>query len=395
MDEHHPPPKLKRRAKANKSNQVSFPYWVMSGAAGKFTEVYSRSLEVPQQFLYMAYMTCLGSMLANRLTLASEISPQPRLYVLLLGESASERKSTALIKATDFFKYALEDDYLDCFKTCWGIGSAEGLQSLFKTNDRILLCYDEFRSFVGKTTIKSSVLLPCVNTLFESNRYENALKNSYLRLENAHLSLLAASTVQTYESIYDPTFIDIGFSNRVFIVPGTAKRKFSFPEKIDQAEKASLKVDLINVISHVDDFLALDLTDKAKEVYHKWYMNLRNSLHTRRLDTYALRLMPLVAVNDLKSEVDVETVHKVTSLCDWQLKVRIKHDPIDADNKVARMEQKIRRVLQEEDKTDRSLKQRTNAYRYGLWCYKTATKNLVEAEEIKFDKRISRWVRLR
>ena len=65
---------------------------------------------------------------------------------------------------------------------------------------------------------------------------------------------------------------------------------------------------------------------------HDWYMGLERSVHAKRLDTYALRLMSLMAVNGNLVEVDEQTVKKAMSLCDWQLQVRSLHDPIDADN---------------------------------------------------------------
>ena len=60
--------------------KLTFPYDVMAGAAGRFAEVYGSVLETPKEFLYMSYLTCLGTILSKRLTLASEIAPQPRLY---------------------------------------------------------------------------------------------------------------------------------------------------------------------------------------------------------------------------------------------------------------------------------------------------------------------------
>ena len=49
----------------------------------------------------MSYLTCLGTVLSRRLTLSTEIRPQPRLYSLLLGQSADERKSTSLEKTIE------------------------------------------------------------------------------------------------------------------------------------------------------------------------------------------------------------------------------------------------------------------------------------------------------
>jgi hypothetical protein len=120
-------------------------------------------------------------------------------------------------------------------------------------------------------------------------------------------------------------------------------------------------------------------------------MNIERSIHAKRLDTYALRLMSLLAVNDLKNEIDEETVDRVTKLCDWQLAVRKIHDPIDADNKIAKLEESIRRQLTNGPKTERELKQRVNANRAGLWAFDTAKKNLERAGEIALDKKSKKW----
>jgi hypothetical protein len=101
--------------------------------------------------------------------------------------------------------------------------------------------------------------------------------------------------------------------------------------------------------------------------------------------------MSLLAVNDLKNEVDEDTVLKVIALCNWQFNVRMIHDPIDADNKIAKMEQSIRRVLRTGPKKERQLKQRVNANRSGLWVFTTARNNLQREMEIILDKKIRKW----
>ena len=101
--------------------------------------------------------------------------------------------------------------------------------------------------------------------------------------------------------------------------------------------------------------------------------------------------MSLLAANDLKSEVDEDTVRKAIALCDWQLNVRKTHDPIDADNKIAKMEEKIRRALGKGQKKDRRLKQSTNYKRAGTWVYQTALNNLVRYKEIAFNSKSKKW----
>jgi hypothetical protein len=242
-----------------------------------------------------------------------------------------------------------------------------------------------------KTLIDASILLPCVNTLYESNRYESHTKKKSVCLEDAHLSILAASTVQTYERTWDASFTDIGFNNRLFIVPDSAGKKFSFPAKIPESDKLELKRQLSEVLAHVGNFLELEITPEARAIYDGWYLNLERSIHAKRLDTYAMRFMCLLAADNLKTEIDEEVVNQAIDLCDWQLQVRKIHDPIDADNATAKMEEKIRRAIATGPMSDRDLKRKTNANRSGLWFYNTARSNLERAGEIAWNKKIRKW----
>jgi hypothetical protein len=385
-----PEPELKPAA-IKKPTSSLFPYQVMTGAAGYFANVYGSVIEAPEHFLFMAYLTCLGAVLSKRLTIKSELQTQPRLYVALVGESATDRKSTTLKIADNHFR-----SVVDQFSSCWGVGSAEGLQKMMKKNQEddlpgTILILDELKSFVNKCKIESSILLPTVNTLFESNRFESHTKNKSIEIENAHLCILAASTLNTYERIYTPAFIDIGFPNRVFLVTGTAKRQFSFPEKVDQSDTDVMKSNLREVLRHAGNCPEFNITAEAKEMFHKWYLNLESSVHARRLDGYALRFMILLAANNMKDEIDVETVNHAIALCDWQLEIRKMHDPVDADSEIAKMEERIRRALNQGPLKDRELKQKTGAYRSGLWVYNSALKNLQKGQEIGWDKKNKQW----
>lgn len=360
-----------------------FPVEVMTGAAGAFAHLYSSYMEAPKQFFYMSYLTCLGSYLSGSLTIDSELRPQPRLYTLLLANSADDRKSTAISKVVSFFVESIAD-----FLTCWGVGSAEGLQTRLEgSNKKLLLAFDEFMAFVGKCKIESSVLLPCVNTLFESNYYESRTKKNWVRLINAHLAILAASTIATYERTWSPAFTDIGFNNRLFLVTGKGGRRFSCPRTIPEDSKRLARSKLSAVLDLAGKHPVLEISPEAREMYENWYMNRPSTIHGKRLDTYALRFMSLLAVNDLKPEVDVDTVRKVIALCDHQHHVRQLHDPVDADNAVAKLEEKIRRVLKSKGRaSSRDLKRALHVNQTGLWLYNKALNNLKDEKEVGFDK---------
>lgn len=363
---------------------LAFPA-VIGGVAGEFADIYGAYLETPPHFLFVSFLTILGNLVADRLTIRSELKPQPRLFTVLLGESADPRKSTTISKTAEIF----QDVVLD-FKPCWGVGSAEGLQR--RLDDlaeprRLLLCFDEFKTFVSKARIDASVLLPCVNTLFEANQYHNSTKKETINLQGIYISLLAASTVQTYERVWDSSFTDIGFSNRLFLVPGKGERKFAIPERIPEQEKDRVRAGIRRILGFVGYGKELTFTPGAKFLYQEWYTTLERSIHANRLDTYGLRFMCLLAANSLKDEIDEGIVRATISLLNWQLAVRKIHDPIDADSTMAKMEEKFRRILGDgTGRNDREMKRRTHCSKEGLWVYNRAKENLLRCNEIRFER---------
>ena len=376
-------------------DMMGFPEQVMIGPAGFFSETYSDILEAPQHFFYMAYITLLGSYFAPVLYLKSALDTQPRLYTLIIGKSADDRKSTVLKKTAYHFSEAYST-----FNKCWGINSAEGLQSLLKPDKKetferktgCCLLFDEFNSLISKCKIKNSVLLPVINTLFESNVSEATTKDRHILIKNAFLSFLAATTIDVYEDIYDDSFVKIGFPNRVFIVPGHGAKRFAFPEQLHADAHRIIHTDLLEFKIFIGPGIEFNITPEAKKLYETWYLSMPSSIHTKRLETYAMRFFQLLALNRMQKEIDPPVVSDALALCDWQLKMRMRFDPIDADSEMAKMEQKIYRQLKSRGRlSDRDLKRHTNAHRKGLWFYKTALENLKDADEIVFDKKMKAW----
>ena len=80
------------------------PTDAMIGLGRRFADLYSGYLESPLAFFYFAFLAYFGSLTSHKVTLDSELRPEPRLYVVLIGESADTRKSTALEKTGTFFR---------------------------------------------------------------------------------------------------------------------------------------------------------------------------------------------------------------------------------------------------------------------------------------------------
>lgn len=369
------------------SGPPTWPREVMAGAAGNFSKTYAAYLETPESFLYMDYLTVLGHVVSSNITLHSEIRPEPRMYTINLGESADTRKSTSVSKTCGFFSEILDRDVIH---EVLGVGSAEGLAKAFKRNPRVLLVSDELNALVQKMRIDASVLSPCICTLFESNRFHSLTKKHEINIDVAELTMLAACTLDTYRGMFTSQFLDIGLLNRFFVVIGDSNRKFAIPQPIPDQEKEALRRNLMDVLSFVEAHsqggrYAMQINSTARDIFEKWYFGLEQSVFTKRLDTYGHRLMPLLAINELQHIITPEIAEKTVALLNYQLAARKYADPIDADNAIAKVEERIRRLLANGPMKKRDLELRANKHRVGIYLWNSAVKNLM-LEEIIFDR---------
>ncbi len=362
------------------SQETLFPRGALVGSIGQFAKTMAAGTEVPEEFYMAAGLTCLGAISSDSLTLDVGFDVQPRLYTVLLGDSYGSKKSTAMKKTEEFFS-KLDTTRLP--HPMYGVGSAEGLTIKLNDEKNVLLLYDEFKTFVDKTKVQSSVLLPMATSLFEQNHWENATKNraASIQVRDAHLSIIGCCTDATYSSMWTSDAISIGFPNRLFVVHAGGKPRVAWPTPPDREALEAIRQTLQRQIGRLP--LHYTIEPDAKLLWESWYNGLPSSEHARRLDTIGFRLLGLVALTTDKTAIDKETVEIVTAIMDYELKVRILTDPIDADNTVAGLEEKIRRQLQSRGPlSQRDLRRHTHADRAGLWAFDAALKNLTKSDDV-------------
>jgi hypothetical protein len=94
--------------------------------------------------------------------------------------------------------------------------------------------------------------------------------------------------------------------------------------------------------------------------------------------------MGLLAFTNDKDEIDAATIDTLLDTLDYEITIRKLTDPIDADDHIAQLEQKILRVLDVKKRLSRrDLQRLTNAQRTGLWlCLdRDAAYSLTERDE--------------
>ena len=354
---------------------------IFRGVAKIFADEYASITEVPREFLFWAFLTCFGSLLSEKITLKSALDIEPRLYLLLVGESADVRKSTALKFAVKFFQAEMPD-----FNVAQGVqGSAEGLGKALEKAAALLLYVDEFSAIVSKCNAKNSVLLQMLTTMFENTAYENRTKYDIIKVDNGHLAILAASTIETFQKVWTPNFTAIGFDNRLLLIPGKVAREVSIPNRLSLEAEIRIRRAFKEALEKIDTTKTYSLTEEAQGAFDCWYSELkrRDSIVKKRIDTIALRLLVLFAANEGKEIIDVDIVDRVIEFSEWQIKVREDLAPFDAENDFAEMEEKIRRTLKKKGSIKEwELQNFTNAKRKGLHIYGYALNNLIKNGEV-------------
>lgn len=374
----------------------SIPDDAYLGVAADFAALYAEYTEAPRPFLYFTFLAYLGTLTAHRVTLNSELRPSPRLYVVCLGPSSETRKSSSLDHVDRFFRQSIScvTDFIH-----YGLGSAEGLAKKLGRDDHtgaarsMLLHLDELRVLVDKARPEGSIILPMLATLFERTVFDNTTKTHTVTVRDGYLSLVAACTAETYAAIWTPAFLDIGFTNRLWLVTGGSDRRIALPAPIPERLRSALTHDLGTLLERINQVagtgtLTLRIEDEAARNWQTWYEAMPRTIHSRRLDTYGWRLMILLSLSrgDLES-VKSDVVRHVCALLDHQLAMRQEYDPIDAENAIARMEEAVRRKLRARGPLDkRDLRRFVNADRHGLWAFHQALTNLQRAGDVRTDR---------
>ncbi len=369
-----------------------FPKNAIQGFPKQFAELYSETMESPYPFWIFNVLACMGNILSTRIKLNTSLFVEPRLFVVCLGASGDTRKSESGRQVIRWFdewaalKEPLrkDDQPSQYFNTLAGCGSAEGLMDRLKITPRLILVYDELRSFVQKSNIKGSNLLQEVNTLFENTGTENAVKGHFQQVKDAHLSLLAFCTTDTWDTLFTPSFLDIGFVNRLWIVPGEGKRKDFNPKPIPDHEKKKLMFQMDKLVESFPPNTIIEYTLEAEERLQQWYGSYERTDFTKRIETYGSRLLLLMAASEGKNSISLDMAERCISLMEWQVKVREAYQPQEYTDTMSQIQVLIRRVVKRHPGITRGrLNYSIHAERFDNWKVDKAIENLVKFKELR------------
>lgn len=116
-------------------SELEVPDVGMIGLGRDFADLYASHMEAPRGYFYFAWLTFLGFLVAKQVRLDSSLDTEPRLYTVLLGETATSRKSTVIEKTTKFFEpFTRGQEERGCKKP-WDISTGPSTTPLLETEE--------------------------------------------------------------------------------------------------------------------------------------------------------------------------------------------------------------------------------------------------------------------
>ncbi len=364
-----------------------FPVDTMTGIMEELASLYAETLEAPPQFFFFDALTVFGLHICRFVRLETHITEEARLYEVKIGPTWAARKSHSQQEIDGFFGLFKDPHRI---RRLYGAGSDVGVAKVLQEGLPTLLIFDEFRAFVNKAAMKNQNLLSMTASLFHSTRYENVTKEKAIRIEDGHLAIIGACTVETYQKMFTPEFRDMGVLNRILLIGGTRTHLRPLPMVIPHHTLQRLADRLEGIIDVYErnGSTTIGFEAAAMRRWEEFYFWLAERAdenpNAARLDSYGLRLLQLYAVTSGARTLTVDLVSKVTAFLEYELILRDHADPYDAETLLARLEMTIMRALPLYPRsiTLRDLKRAISAHRFGQDLTEQALRNLTKADEI-------------
>ena len=359
-------------------DELVLPDRAYIGLGREFADVYSSAFEAPRVFWYHAFLSHFGAWISRHTVMTGSLGTTPRLNAVLIGTSGWTRKSTAIRETEKFFKvyrelffnvYPKEDArrYAGTLTVDKGTGSAEALARKWSASpDRpVLLQLDELSSLMAKARQEGQQLLQFIAGVIEHGSFSNDTLTYRVEVDNVELSLLAACTSSTFQSVFNARELNIGLLNRLWLVPGQSARDrfIDVPDVGDitpLARKVGERMQAMREVaaSEPGGRLQFELSKDARERWREWYRAFRQSAreaeHLARVDTHAMGLAVLLAastpdgaplIRSMSTPINLPVMEAVLAMVEWQIAARGAYQPVASESGAGALEGRIRSVL--------------------------------------------------
>jgi hypothetical protein len=381
------------------------------GLAHEFASLFQGRSDAPYPFLYLSFLTAFAAAISPYVTVdAGFSSMRVGLYTVLIGATHAGRKTVSRQWALELFE-GLESPWNTHLYVPGSVpGSEVGLVKAAKKAEGkpMLLNPDEFSELTGKINIKGSVYTEMLNKLFDA-QVIGGISKTFDVEARVEFSLLSATTDTLWMESFTSNTMQVGFLNRLFVVPAYRTEHRQQAQAPDVAAAAEIRSRVARALRRVAQVpVRLEMSPEALTIYGAWSLRCQKTpsdgkgtpkmiYHEAwaRLETYAQRMaaaLTVAAWGRLSPDVAVDPVIDPLSmtiacaLADWEFQARLWSKPIHTDNPYAVREIQLRRYLRRVlPAKGQRVNKRDVQRRFGQWgetAFNWALSSMVKGEEI-------------
>jgi hypothetical protein len=233
------------------------------------------------------------------------------MYVILVGESGTVRKTTSVRIATSIARSVIGADteigIIDGKVTPEKMMELLQERTMEHGNAQLCISVPELATFMG--TERYVVHLPALLTdLYDCpDRYDSGgtIIRGKIHLRNVWLSFLSASTPVWLLKAVNPNVIEGGFTSRCyFVTSNEPKNRIPWPQENDAEMYQDLCDDMKIIAAEAAVRGPIQVDPTGIETFTKWYHGRRRAIDAfkqsfeAREDAHALRVAALLAIND-------------------------------------------------------------------------------------------------
>lgn len=340
------------------------------GFVNEYIQLMRPTTEAPDAFHLGVALTIFGSMLGRSVYASFGKRLHANLFTLLLGDSGSSRKDTAISCGITLLKttYNTTSEIAvtghkastvmvgSGVKVATDISSGEGLISTLKDNPNVLMYLSEFSRLMGNVGRQGTrTIAPVLMEAFDTpDSLSNLAKLNPVEAKEPYLSILAATQPLILEQLMSEGDIHSGFINRWIIIPGKSEAPIYWPPEMDREWLSVLFQNITAMIGIQKEPRAIVGSDDAKAYWKEWYephwyqerSEEEKSMAVRH-PAMAIKIALIYAVLNGDSVIERRHLEVGTAIVEWMFEQVRTLLPSWGASPLAKLEHRILTVIKE------------------------------------------------
>lgn len=373
-----------------------FPRWVFSGCSlfeGFAKPLSEVNMRYPE-FMFLPAMAMLLNYVGLRVKISGIGNTLPNIFMVLIGKRGEVIKSSCVRDAMRYLKNvgtladanaALLSSQVEKRSLVWTVGSPEGfgleMNRLGCTNG--ILFYDELKALANKVKIENSNLSAALLLLYESEKYQNTVKDRKgcfsLESESYCASLIACCTDKNFLEEWGKMQAgSTGLEDRFFFLLQPEKLK---PRSI--YTHADTELGAITTRSLVEKAIAqgtYKIADRTA-LDAKFQAGGMTNRQQLRAQKWALGF----AIDLGRDEIDADCIERGIAVTAYEKQVKEYLRPFEAENRDGAIQMQIITHLQQsQNRLElRELQRRMNWLRFGSAMWLKAYHGLLSSKVVR------------